>query len=150
MTTREILLTLHIVFVAGWLGADILQFAITPRLDSDSKQSELAWARQTQWFHERYYPMVAVGVLATGIWLVIDGPWKWSSGFIWVGVGAIVAGATLGGGLLGSLSKRRTAALEAGDAGLAGELKRKAVPVNVFLAVVPVVAILAMVDKWHL
>src|SRR2546421_1182077 len=43
------------------------------------------------------YAVVAVLILVTGIALVQDGHWGWSSTFIWVGIATILAGATLGG-----------------------------------------------------
>jgi hypothetical protein len=149
MTSREILLTLHIIFVAGWLGTDLLLMAISPQMDRQSPEAELAWARQNPWFHERYYPMVAVGVLITGILLVLDTPWKWTSGFVWVGVGAIVLGATAGGQGIGRLSRRRLAALESGDTATAATAKRTMSKLSLALMLAPIIAILAMVDKWQ-
>jgi hypothetical protein len=149
VTTREILLTLHIVFVAGWLGADIVQYAIVPRLDRDAPEVERGWARHALFLHQRYYPTVAMLVLISGVLLVLDGPWKWSSGFIWVGVGAIVLAAALGGGGLGGLAKKRSDALEAGDTATAAEIKRRAFPLSLAVTAIPIIAILAMVDKWQ-
>jgi hypothetical protein len=149
MNARLILLTIHIAAVAAWLGADVLQYAVVPRLERESPEAERAWARQAVWLHAKYYASVAVVVLITGIWLVLDGDWSWSSGFIWVGVGAIVGGATLGGGLLGSLSKRRLAALESGDAAVAAETKQRSFVISLVLTALPLIAILAMVDKWQ-
>lgn len=82
--------------------------------------------------------------------LVLEGGWSWSSDFIWVGIGAIVLGAALGGGGLGSLSKRRVAALAAGDESTAIDASRKLQRLGVVVTLLPIVAILAMVDKWHL
>jgi hypothetical protein len=149
VTTREILLTLHIVFVAGWLGADIVQYAIVPRLDRDSPEVEKGWARHALFLHQRYYPTVAMLVLISGVLLVLDGPWKWSSGFIWVGVGAIVLAATLGGGGLGGMATKRLAALESGDVATAADIKRRAFTLSLVVTAVPIIAILAMVDKWQ-
>ena len=88
-------------------------------------------------------------VLATGIWLVIDGDWSWSSGFIWVGIGAIVGGATLGGGGLGALTKQRLTALEAGDEEAAAKVERRTMPLNIMVTALTLLALLAMVDKWQ-
>ncbi len=81
--------------------------------------------------------------------MVLDGPWKWSSGFIWVGVGAIVLAATLGGGGLGGMATKRLAALESGDTATAADIKRRAFKLSLVVTAVPIIAILAMVDKWQ-
>jgi hypothetical protein len=150
METRTLLLALHIAAAASWLGADVIVHALTPRFERDSPAVATAWVRAQVWMHDRYYATVAVVLLASGILLVLDGDWSWSSDFIWVGVGAVVLGAALGGGGLGSLSKRRLAALEAGDAETAEATSRKLRGLSVVVTLLPIVAILAMVDKWGL
>lgn len=149
MDTRTLLLTLHIAAAGSWLGADLLVHALTPRLERDPSAAP-TWARTQVWLHGSYYPIVAVVLLATGVLLVLDGGWSWSSDFIWVGVGAIVLGAALGGGGLGSLSKRRVAALTAGDESTAIDASRKLQRLGVVVTLLPIVAILVMVDKWQL
>jgi hypothetical protein len=149
MTTRTVLLTLHIAAVAAWFGADVVQHVISPRLERAGGAVAAAWARAQLLLHERYYPAVAATVLATGIWLVIEVGWSWSSGFIWVGVAAIVGGATLGGGGLGSLTKQRITALDAGDTAAAEATLRRARVLSVLVTLLPLVAILAMVDRWR-
>lgn len=149
MDTRTLLLTLHIAAAGSWLGADIVLHALTPRFERDLSAAS-TWARAQVWMHGSYYPIVAVMLLATGVLLVLEGGWSWSSDFIWVGVGAIVLGAALGGGGLGSLSKRRVTALAVGDESTAIDASRKLQRLGVVVTLLPIVAILAMVDKWHL
>jgi hypothetical protein len=149
MTTRTVLLTLHIAAVAAWFGADVLQHVVSSRLERGGQAVATAWARAQLLLHERYYPVVAAIVLGTGIWLVIEVGWSWSSGFIWVGVGAIVGGATLGGGGLGSLTKQRITALEAGDAVVAATTARRARLLSLVVTLLPLLAIVAMVDRWR-
>ncbi len=148
METRTLLLGLHIASVACWLGADLLVHLVSPRIDRDSLEAQAAWTRVQVWMHERYYPAVAVPAVLTGVLLVLDGDWSWSSDFIWVGVGAVIGGAALGGGGLGSLTKRRLVALESGDASGAAETGRKIQLLGLVVTALPLIAILAMVDKW--
>ena len=150
METRTILLTLHIAMAGGWLGADFIQYVLAPRFAREGQESQTAWARQLVWLHERYYAAVVVVLLITGVLLVLDGDWSWSSDFIWVGVGAIIGGGTLGGGVLGSLAKKRLAALEAGNAADAEAAERRYFPIALVVTALPVLAVLAMVDKWSL
>lgn len=150
MNARNVLLTLHIAAVTGWLGADILQYAIAPRLAKESPEVRTAWARQQVWLHDVYYAVVAVVIAVTGVLLVLHGHWSWSSTFIWVGVGAIVGGATLGGGGLGSIAKKGLAALEAGDADGADAARRRHLPLALVVSALPLIAIFAMVQRWRL
>ncbi len=150
MNTRNVLLTLHIAAVTGWLGADILRYVISPRLARESPEVVTAWARQQVWLHDVYYAVVAVVIAVTGVALVLHGHWSWSSTFIWVGVGAIVLGATLGGGGLGSIAKQRLAALEAGDPAAAHAAERRQLPLALIVSALPLIAIFAMVQRWRL
>ncbi|MDQ2649523.1 MAG: hypothetical protein M3Z03_08205 [Actinomycetota bacterium] len=148
MTLRTVLLTVHILMAAGWIGADFVVHALTPRMEREPRDAVIAWTRMQAWLHERYYATVVVVLLGSGVWLVIDGDWSWSSGFIWVGIVAIVGGATLGGGGMGTFSKRRLAALEAGDDAAAESARRSMVPLSLVLTALPIITVLAMVDKW--
>ncbi len=100
------------------------------------------------WLHDRYYAVVAGFILITGIALVQDGHWGWSSTFIWIGIATIVAGGTLGGIGLKGLAMKRIDALEASDAQRAATLERRALPIELLLTALVLVTIVAMVHKW--
>ena len=55
MTTRTLVLALHITGVAAWLGANFVQLVLTPRFAAGRPTSPSAWSRQTIWLGERYY-----------------------------------------------------------------------------------------------
>ncbi len=148
MTTRTLLLTLHVALAAAWIGADFAVHVLSPRLYEESTATQTSWARQILWLHEKYYAVVAVLILVTGVLLVLDGDWSWSSGFIWVGVVAIIGGATLGGGGLGSLAKQQLAGLESGDSAAVAAARSRMVPLSLVVTALPVITVLAMVDKW--
>ena len=148
MTSRTILLTLHIAAIASWFGADIVQHASRHRWGRETLEAKKAWARMLFWLHDRYYAVVVVVIIITGVALVFDGDWSWGSGFIWVGVGAIVAGATLGGITLKGLAKKRVESLEAGDTAGADAAARQAVPIEVILTLIVLITIMAMVHRW--
>jgi hypothetical protein len=148
MTTRTMLLTLHITAIAAWLGADVVQHAMRHRWQKETSEATEAWARMQFWIHDRYYAVVAVLVLVTGIALVQDGHWGWSTTFIWVGIATIVAGATLGGVGLKGLAKKRIDRLEAGDTQGAVAVERRALPIEFLLTAFVLVSVVAMVHKW--
>lgn len=148
MTSRTILLTLHIAAIASWFGADIMQFGMRRRWEQETLDAQKAWARTLFWLHDRYYVVVVLIIVITGVALVFDGDWSWGASFIWVGVGSIVAGGTLGGVGLKALAKKRVESLEAGDTEGAHAASRRALPIEVTLTVLVLITIVAMVHKW--
>jgi hypothetical protein len=148
MTIRTILLTLHIAAIASWLGADVVQHAMRHRWQKETPEATKAWARMQFWLHDRYYVVVAGLILVTGIALVQDGHWGWSSTFIWLGIATIAAGATLGGIGLKTLAKRRVESFEAGDMQGAAAAERRALPIELLLTAFVLLSVAAMVQKW--
>ena len=148
MTTRTMLLTLHITAIASWLGVDVAQHAMRHRWQRETSEVSEAWARMQFWLHDRYYAVVAVSILVTGVALVQHGHWGWSSKYIWVGLGTIAAGAALGGIGLKGLAKKRIDALEAGDAEGAVAADRRSLPIEMLLTAFVLVAVVAMVHRW--
>lgn len=148
MSVRTGLLALHITAIASWLGADILQHAMRHRWKTETPEANTAWARMQFWMHDRYYAVVAVVILVTGIALVQNGHWGWSTKFVWVGMGTIVAGGTLGGIGLKGLAKKRIDALEANDTRTAAATERRALPIELLLTAFVLVTVVAMVHKW--
>lgn len=147
--TRNLLLLLHITGVAAWLGANFVQLALSPRLAREPANVAAAWTRQTIWLGERYY-IAAGGLIAvTGVLLVLDGPWSWSAGFVWVGITVVVIGAVMGGAFFGPLAKRRAAALDSGDEADAAAAQGRIIPLALLDTALILTAILAMVDKWQ-
>ena len=148
MTARTILLTVHIAMVAAWLGADVLQYAMRHRWARETGEASKAWARMQFWLHDRYYSVVAVLTVASGVALVQNGDWGWSPTFIWVGIVTFVLGATLGGIGLKSLAKMRVEALDANDTTGAEAAARRSLPIELLLTALVLVTVVGMVHKW--
>jgi hypothetical protein len=149
METRTILLAVHIASAGAWLGANLVQLVVTPRLDRESADVAAAWTRQQQLLGQRYYGPVGVLIALTGILLVLDGDLSWGSGFLWVGVTVVVLGAVMGVALFTPLADRRLAALQEGDRPAATGALRTTVRLALLDTALVVVAVLAMVDKWE-
>lgn len=146
--TRTLLLALHITAVAAWLGANLVQIVLSPRLARSSREAAAAWTRQTIWLGQRYYPLAGALIAISGVLLVLESDWPWDSGFIWVGVAVVVIGAVMGVGVFNPLADRRTRALEAGDDPAAARALGRIVPLGMLDTGLILVAILAMVHKW--
>jgi hypothetical protein len=148
VTTRTWLLALHITSVAGWLGANFVQIVLTPRFGRERPDVAAAWTRQQIFLGRRYYNVVGALIGVSGVLLVLDGDWDWSSGFIWVGIAVLVLGGVMGVAVFGPLATRRLAALESGESDAAARAQRRIMPVAVLDTALVVLAVLAMVHKW--
>jgi hypothetical protein len=149
MTTRTVLLALHITAVAAWLGANFVQAVLSPRFAREAPELAAGWLRQQMWLGERYYNVAGGGIAATGVLLVLDGDWSWGAGFVWVGISVVAIGGMLGALVFAPLAKRRLAALESGDTAAAAEALQRIILFAVLDTVLMLVAVLAMVHKWQ-
>jgi hypothetical protein len=149
MTTRTLLLTLHLAAVAAWLGANFVQLVLSPRFARGPAEVAAAWTRQTIWLGERYYIAAGVLIPVTGVLLVLDGDWSWGAGFIWVGVAVVVIGAVMGSAVFGPLAKQRLIALEKGDEPAAAAVQARIVGFAVLDTALILTAVVAMVHKWQ-
>jgi uncharacterized membrane protein len=122
---------------------------LSPRFARGPADVAAAWTRQTIFLGERYY--IAAGTLigVTGVILVLDNDWSWSSGFIWVGISVVVIGGILGGAVFGPLAKRRADALESGDGGTATAVQTRIIGFALLDTALVLTAVLAMVHKWQ-
>jgi len=147
--TRTLLLALHITAVAAWLGANFVQIVLSPRIARSPAATAAEWARQTVWLGRRYYNVVGTLIGLTGVLLVLDGDWAWSSGFIWVGVVVLVIGGLMGVLVFESLMTRRIVALDTGEAESAAGLLRRIMQFAVLDTVLVLIALVAMVHRWQ-
>jgi hypothetical protein len=149
MTTRTLLLALHIAGAAAWLGANFVQLVLSPRFAKGPADVAAAWTRQTIWLGERYYTAAGGVIAITGVLLVLDGDWSWSAGFVWVGITVVVIGGFMGGALFGPLAKQRAAALDTGDTAAADAAQGRIIPLALLDTALVLTAVLAMVHKWQ-
>ena len=146
---RDLLLVLHIVGVATWLGANMVQFISTKRLVAQGGQVAAAWTGMTLLWGRILYMPAAILVLVTGTWLVIDSEWaEFSNAFVSVGFMVIIIAIILGIVVTAKIGERATAAFAAGDNAEGNAEVNRLIPWVVLDTVLFVVAIFAMVGKW--
>lgn len=146
---RHLLLTLHIIGVAAWLGANFVQLVVTPRLSRQPGEVATAWAETAGRLARTYYNVAGTLIGVTGTLLVQHGGWSWTAGFVIVGIAALVVGAALGVAEFLPLARRSAAASRAGDATLLRRLGRRAAMSALVDTSVVVLTVLAMVSKWQ-
>jgi hypothetical protein len=145
--THNLLLLVHLVAVAAWLGANLTQFVVAPRLRRHGAAEARAWSQAAQLLARRYYNVAGAIVLISGIGLVMDGDWKWQ-GFVLVGIAMVVVGATLGIAVFDRTLRKEEAALAVGDVVTARRFQHTITSVAILDTFLLLVTMLAMIDRW--
>lgn len=145
MAYRNLLLTLHIASAAAWLGANFVQLALTPWFAARGGEAAASWFEGTGLLAKRYYNVAGAVLGVTGVLLVLELGYAWSSGFVAVGITVIVVGAALGIGFFGPEGERLAATARSG--GRADP--RRYLSVAGLDTVLVLTAILAMVSGWR-
>lgn len=149
-TMRNVLLVLHVIGVALWLGANGVQAFAGSRTASAGAEARLWWAETQGAMARALYNVAGVLVLLTGLGLVLrsDSPWEFSDTFVSVGLVAVIIGAGLGMAVFGPGSRQLSAAIRQSDAAAERSLTNRLTAFGILDTIVVVVAITAMVAKW--
>lgn len=145
--TRNLLLLVHISAVAAWLGANLTQFMVAPRLRRSGTAEARAWSDTARFLGQRYYSVAGVIVGITGVLLVLHGHWRWQ-GFVVVGIATVIIGATLGIAVFDPLLRKEAAALDAGDTATVAKLQHNITSVATLDTFLILITMLAMIDRW--
>ncbi len=148
MTTRNVLLWLHICAIAGWLGANFVQLVLSPYFEKVGGETRRGWTEATNWLGTRYYAVVGVLILLTGVGLVLKTPYDFSAGFVGLGIFTVVLGAVMGGAVFAPLTKKRLEGIDAGDESRAKAALNRITMAGVFDTALVAVTVLAMVYRW--
>ena len=145
--TRNLLLLAHITSVAAWLGANILQLVIGPRLRARGGDVARAWASTGEFLGQRYYNVVGGLVAVTGIALVLHGHWRWQ-GFVLVGIAMVVVGGVTGVVGFDKLFKAEVKARNEGDEATAKRVTHNITSLAFMDTFLLLLTMLAMIDRW--
>ena len=148
---RDTLLIIHILAAGSWIGANAVQFLITPRIGDQGAAVAAAWHRGVIRMGRLLYMPASIIVLITGIMLltvVDDSRYEMSDAFVSVGFVAVIIGAGLGMGFFLPQARSTAAAYESGDTGTAAAIERKVAIVGLLDTAIIVLAVVAMVGKW--
>jgi hypothetical protein len=144
---RNLLLLAHITAVAAWLGANILQLVIGPRLRARGGDIARHWAETGEFLGRRYYNVVGALVAVTGIALVLHGHWHWR-GFVLVGIAMVIVGGVTGVVGFDKQFKRELAARRDGDDAAARRAAHTITSLATMDSFLLLVTMLAMIDRW--
>src|SRR5690606_39763855 len=79
-----------------WLGANFVQMAVAQVGRSEGSAFSAGWMRVAAKLGGRLYMPAGIVLLASGIWLVLEGPWGFEDLFVGIGVVVVIIGAILG------------------------------------------------------
>lgn len=145
---RTVSLWLHIVGAGTWLGANLLQVAIGPRLVK-SKEAALPWLKAVESASGPLYGGASLLIIITGVHLVLSSSaYSFGSGFVGVGMAAVLIGGALAGLVFARRTRLMIGHLERGEYQAVAPIYRSVGAWAGLDTAVVLTAILAMVAKW--
>jgi hypothetical protein len=144
---RNILLWLHILGGGTWLGANLAQAFIGPRLMA-TRESGAAWLRAVEKASGPLYGTASGLLLLTGILLVLNTSYEFGDAFVGVGIAVVIIGGALAGLVFNRMTRQMMAAYDSGQDAQVGAMYRSLSSWGLLDSVLIAVAILAMVSKW--
>jgi uncharacterized membrane protein len=106
----DVLLVVHILAAATWLGAGVAVGFLTPRLRVAGDESGVAFMSAYERMGRLVFNPAGILVLLSGVLLVVDGPWRFEDAFVMVGVAVVFVGAVIGARIFSPLSRAAQAA----------------------------------------
>jgi uncharacterized membrane protein len=116
MTLYEVLLFVHIVAVAVWVGGSIMLAVISSRIERTGDAEYRARFAKSAGIVGPVIGVSAALVLASGIWMVLDSDAiELSQTWVWLGLALFVVSGVVGAAYFAPASDRIIRALEAGQ-----------------------------------
>jgi hypothetical protein len=146
---RNILLWLHIIGGGTWLGANLTQAFVGPKLMAN-RETAPGWLRAVEKASGPLYGSAAGVLLVSGIILVLisDGAYSFGSVFVTIGIAVVIIGGALAGLVFGRRTRQMLALYDSGQDAQVPAIYRTIGTWGIIDSLLIVVAILAMVSKW--
>jgi len=123
---HDLLLFVHILAAAAWLGGNFTQLVVNPALERTGGTAAAAWMRQTVRMGVVLYTPAAVVALITGFWMVLREPaFEFEQFFVAFGIFTVIIGGVLGARVFGPMGRKAAELHESGDAQGAAAVQRK-------------------------
>ena len=103
---RNLLLAIHLVGGAAWLGGNLTQLFVSRHLFRHTDDTAERWAKTVQNMAQRYYNLAGTVLVTTGVLMVIQGPYEFRDGFVIVGISTVTIGGLLGVFVFAPTAKR--------------------------------------------
>lgn len=147
---RTFLLVVHILAAGAWIGANVTQVVVTPRVSKLGGAAAAVWMRATVSMGRVLYTPAAILSLVTGFALVLrsGSPYEFEQLFVVIGVAMVVVGAVLGARVFGPQGERAAAAFEAGNGDGGRAIVARLSAFGLLDSVLLIVTVWAMTAKW--
>ena len=144
---RNVALWLHIIGVSMWIGANVAQMVIGPRLVKDG--AGLAWLRAVEKSSGPIYGSASGLIILTGIYLVVSNDsFSFGSAFVGIGIAVVIIGGALAGLVFNRKTRQTIGLYESDDAAKATSVYQSIAGWAVLDTALLAFAVLAMVSKW--
>ncbi len=146
---RNIALWIHILGAGTWIGANVAQAVVGPRMMEDNTSGRV-WLRTLEKISGPLYGGAGAAILLTGIYLVLRSGSGYSFGSVFVGIGIAVLIVTgfMGSAVFGKKTKQILGMYDSGDTSNVAKVYRTIGPWGIFDTALVALAIFAMVAKW--
>ena len=146
---RNLLLWLHIIGGGTWLGANLMQAFVGPKLMAN-RETAPGWLRAVEKSSGPLYGGASGLLLISGIILVLisDGAYKFGSLFVTIGIAVVIIGGALAGLVFNRKTKQMIGLFDSGQDAQVPAVYRSLSTWGIIDSLLIVVAILAMVSRW--
>ena len=146
---RNVLLTMHLIGVAAWLGGNLTQMMVLPIFDRSGHGAARIWHEASGQMAKIYYSVAGALITITGISLLLlsDSPWSFSDPFISIGFAVVLIGGLMGVLFFAPTSQAAMTAHDEHDPGAVAKVRHRLIIGAVIDTALVVFTIYAMVAK---
>ena len=142
-------LWLHILGASMWLGTNVAQMLIGPKLVNGG--AGLPWLKAVDKASGPIYGSASVLILATGIYLVLSNDaFSFGSAFVGIGIAVVIIGGAMAGLVFNRKTRQAIGLFESGDTARAMPVYKSISSWAVLDTALIAFAVLVMVSKWGL
>jgi hypothetical protein len=146
---RNVALWLHIIGASMWIGTNVAQMLIGPKLVDGG--AGLQWLKAVDKASGPIYGSASVLILLTGIYMVLSNDaFSFGSAFVGIGIAVVIIGGALAGLVFNRKTRQAIGLFESGDSAKALPVYKSMTSWAVLDTALLAFAVLAMVSKWGL
>ncbi|HKY46868.1 MAG TPA: hypothetical protein VJQ79_02680 [Acidimicrobiia bacterium] len=144
---RNAALWLHIIGASMWLGTNLAQLFIGPKLVNGGAGAQ--WLKAVEKAGGPIYGAASGLILLTGIYLVLSNDaFSFGSAFVGIGIAVVIIGGAMAGLVFNRKTRQAIGLFESGDTARAMPIYKSIASWGMFDTALLALTVLAMVSKW--